>query len=295
MVLGAVVFIAIVIVVVGTVWLSENFAGASGGYKMRVQFETVPGLQRGNRVTFRGVRVGKVLEIYLKDGQPIVVLGFSEFNGLPRDSRIFLKSDGLLGGQMIEIQMGTAPEMIADGELVRGISESGIERMMDEWSELTGQLQTALNHMTSEKNLTHIGNTVSQLDSTTRQFRDVLTENRGALTELVGDLSEASGGARQMVDDNQVDVRKSIENLRQATEGLSGMSQNMEAASTSLRQLLANMNQISEKIQRGEGTLGSLVQDDQVYRHLQRTLTSVDSLLEDIKRDPTRYFNFSVF
>ena len=52
--LGAVVFFAAVILVIGTVWLSERYAGAAGGYRIHVKFDSVPGLQVGNPVTFRG-------------------------------------------------------------------------------------------------------------------------------------------------------------------------------------------------------------------------------------------------
>jgi phospholipid/cholesterol/gamma-HCH transport system substrate-binding protein len=73
------------------------------------------------------------------------------------------------------------------------------------------------------------------------------------------------------------------------------MSENMEAASMSLQEMLGNLNEVSRKVRNGEGTLGRLVSDEQLYRDLQSTLASVNSLLEDIKRDPTRYFKLSIF
>ena len=81
-VLGVVVFVAAVIVVVGTVWLSERYAGAAGGYRVRVAFDSVPGLQVGNPVTFRGVWVGKVLDIALEHGHPVTTLGFAKIKCL---------------------------------------------------------------------------------------------------------------------------------------------------------------------------------------------------------------------
>ena len=294
-ILGAVVFVAIVVMVIGAVWLSERFAGSAGGYKLRVLFETVPGLQRGNPVTFRGVKVGKVLSIYLESGTPIAMVGFSEFKALPVDSQLLLKSEGLLGGQMIEIRLGTSAQTYKDGDTVIGISGIGIDRVIEHGGEVARQLDVALEDLTQPGNMKHLVNTIAQLDSATLQLQKMVAENRGALAGVMDSLSLASGGAKGLVEENRKGIRESVENLRAASERVLTLSQNLETSSTTLKELLENVNQVSSKISSGQGTVGKLVQDDAVYLHLERTLTSMDSLLEDIKRDPTRYFNFSVF
>ena len=69
-ILGAVVFFGILILVAGATWLSENYWGPAGGYKIVTTFESVSGLNKGNPVSLRGVHVGKVLEIHLERGRP---------------------------------------------------------------------------------------------------------------------------------------------------------------------------------------------------------------------------------
>ena len=137
-------------------WLSERYAGAAGGYRINVRFESVPGLQVGNPVTFRGVWVGKVLRIALDNGKPIVSLGFAEVENLPVDSRFLIKSDGLLGGQMIEIQIGTSNQTLSDGVTTQGISGAGVEKVMAETGQLIGAINTTMNRITDEKNLVHL-------------------------------------------------------------------------------------------------------------------------------------------
>jgi len=49
------------------------------------------------------------------------------------------------------------------------------------------------------------------------------------------------------------------------------------------------------KIERGDGTLGKLVTQDQLYQRADKVLTEMETLLADVKKNPTKYFKFSVF
>jgi phospholipid/cholesterol/gamma-HCH transport system substrate-binding protein len=49
------------------------------------------------------------------------------------------------------------------------------------------------------------------------------------------------------------------------------------------------------KVERGEGTLGKLVTQDDLYQRADKILADVETLLADVKKNPTRYFKFSVF
>lgn len=294
-ILGAVVFVAVIILVLGTVWLSEQYAGAAGGYRINARFDSVPGLQKGNPVTFRGVGVGKVLGIALDNGKPIVTLGFAEVENLPVDSQFFIKSAGLLGGQMIEIQIGTSNQILSDGAIIQGISGAGVEQVMAETGQLIGSVNTTMNRIADEKNLVHLGNTLAQVDTTTQRLSVLLAKNREHITQLLDSLALASGDASGILNENREDLRTAVANLAVTMEQFARLSAQMETTSVVMRNTFDNLDQISKQIQEGRGTLGRLVQDEAVYEHFDRTLTSVDSLLQDIKQDPTRYFRFSVF
>jgi phospholipid/cholesterol/gamma-HCH transport system substrate-binding protein len=290
--LGGVVFVAIVIVVVGTVWLSEQFAGAAGGYRLHVKFDSVPGLQRGNALTIRGVRVGKVLKVELKGGQPVVTLGFADRTTLPRDSKILLKSEGLLGGQMIEIQVGsTVSNSYANGDTVRGISGSGLAAVMNNAASMAEQLNEAVSQTMNKENIEHIQRVLSDVDSASTNLKAILDENRSTIANVLDSLAVASGDAREMIGENRPEIRKAVASLRRSSERLAALSKNLVSSSVSLKELLDNLNQITGKIRNGEGTLGKLVQDGGVYDNLQRTLSTVDSLVSAIKKEPKKYLN----
>lgn len=292
-VLGAIVFLAVVTLVAGTTWLSERYAGAAGGYQLQVLFDSVPGLQRGSAVTIRGVKVGKVLRIALEAGQPVVTIGFESLDRLPHESRILLKSDGLLGGKMIEVQPAAdRGQAYEDGDTIRGITGGGIEALSDSAAMLARRFNAAMMQAMSEENLTHLQNLLARMDSSAGHLRQMLQENRGTVSGLLDTLSQASGEARGMLGENRAEVRKTVRSLRRSTERLAAMSEDMQDASASLKKVLADLGAVSERLRAGEGTLGRLLQDEGIYQSLDRTLVSVDSLLEGIKRDPGRYIKF---
>ncbi|MDP6037876.1 MAG: hypothetical protein QGG64_04950, partial [Candidatus Latescibacteria bacterium] len=146
-----------------------------------------------------------------------------------------------------------------------------------------------------EKNLVHLGNTLAQVDTTTQRLSVLLAENREHITQLLDSLALASGDASGILNENREDLRTAVANLAVTMEQFARLSAQMETTSVVMRNTFDNLDQISKQIQEGRGTLGRLVQDEAVYEHFDRTLTSVDSLLQDIKQDPTRYFRFSVF
>ncbi len=288
MVLGAVIFLAIAIAVLGAAWLSENYAGAAGGYQLHVFFDSVPGLQPGDPVFIRGVWAGKVLEIRLTDGLPLVSIGFAKFRNLPGDSKVFLRAEGLLGGKLIDVQVGSDSDRVyADHDTLQGLTGSGIEEMTDHASSLAERLEAVL----AERNLTHVEALLANMDSTAVHLKQTLSENRETLAAVLDTAAAAARDARGILGENRPEVRQVVQNIRRATERMDGVARNMETVLESLGKSLSDLNEVSGKLRRGEGTLGRLVHDDRIYMDLQRTLTSVDSLIESIRQDPKRYLN----
>ena len=289
--LGAVIFLAIAIAVLGAAWLSENYAGAAGGYQLHVFFDSVPGLQPGDPVFIRGVWAGKVLDIRLTHGLPLVSIGFAEFRNLPRDSKVLLQAEGLLGGKMIDVQVGTESDRVyADHDTLRGLSEGGIEAMTEHAGVLAQRLETVL----ADRNLVHVEALLANTDSAAALLKQAVAENRETLKVLLDAAALAAGDAREILGENRPEVRRVVGNMRRTSERLDGMARNFETALETLEKSLSDLSVASGKLRRGEGTLGRLVHDETLYLDLQRTLASVDSLIIDIREDPKRYLNVDV-
>jgi phospholipid/cholesterol/gamma-HCH transport system substrate-binding protein len=291
-VLGAIVFAAIAIVVIGTAWLSENFWGAAGGYKIFTTYESVMGLNKGAHVTIRGIKVGKVLEIDMERGRPLVMLGFSTIRNLPRDSKFVLRSMGMLGDRMIEVRLGHSEEVYKDGDLAIGHSELGFEDLAADAAGMTNQVKAVIDSLTAPENINRMTRVLRSVDTSAAVIREVVVNNQEKLVATIENLSAASSDIGQLTSQSRSKLQASVDNLERTTAGLSKSAENLEQATASLDKMMTNMNEISFKINNGQGTIGRLVNDPEVYTGLASTLTAVDSLLEAVKSEPGRYLNF---
>ena len=62
-----------------------------------------------------------------------------------------------------------------------------------------------------------------------------------------------------------------------------------------IEKITGNLNEITSGINNGKGTAGKLLTNDELYNKINNTITSLDSLINDIKNHPERYFHISIF
>ncbi len=291
-ILGAIVFLGIVILVAGATWLSENYWGPAGGYKIYTTFESVMGLKKGNEVALRGVKVGKVLEIQMEQGRPMVLVGFRTLRDIPRDSKIILRSVGMLGERIIEVRLGSSTETFRDGDLAVGSSEQGMDDMTADAADMTNRVKAVVDSMTSPENISRMTSSLRNVDATTETLRKLLEDNETKLASTIKNLSSASANASGLMDDNRAKLDRSITNLDEATTRLAKAASSVEKATTSFEATMSNLESITNKINTGEGTLGRLVNDPAAYEGMTRSIAGVDSLVEAIKQDPRRFLNY---
>ena len=191
--------------------------------------------------------------------------------------------------------MGTSSKTLADNELVQGETSGGMGQVMVDGGELVSKFNQTLDQVASRENVKHIRNTIARLDTTAQILKTIWADNQENFNVLIDSLALASGDVSGLFRENRADLRGSVINLKKATDRLAVMTSNMEETSVAMKELFDNLHQITDQMRTGKGTVGKLLQEDGAYFHLNRTLTSVDSLVNDIKRDPSRFFKFSVF
>ena len=105
---------------------------------------------------------------------------------------------------------------------------------------------------------------------------------------------------------NEKNISKSIKNFESITGNISENNESIEnilkkmssisdsVSSKDIGEIIKNLNNITNKISVGQGNLGLLNSDDQLYRNIEKTTNDISILVEEIKKDPKKYFNFSV-
>ncbi len=251
---------------------------------VQARFPDVAGLDRKAAVRIAGVRVGKVTQIDLQDREALLTLSLDPDVHLYADASARISSIGMLGDKYVEILPGnpTAGALPPDAVLTGG-SPPTFDDVM--------------------KIATDIGGDVKQV---TEALRQSMGGPQGAekLNEILDNIRELTASLKILVEANQGNVNETMANFRDFSETLKvelpqiaekinrlasslqdvvgenredlhGSLANIRDLSARLKTTADNLNTITTKIARGEGSIGKLVNDETTVDNLNDTLTSI--------------------
>ena len=223
--------------------------GLKNGYLISAEFENATGLERDASVRIAGVEVGRVENIALTDGKARVSMRILPSVKLVDDVKVMVRAYGILGDKFIEIIPGTKgrPTLEEGGEITRVEKQIDIDQLV--------------------RNLTNIADDVLAV---TASLRKVLGGEEGAanLEGILTNTRELTANLNRVVKENDEDLKIMMTHLAQA-------SKELEKTFIALRQ-------ISEEINRGEGTMGQLVKKREIYDNLNETLASLREITDKI-------------
>jgi phospholipid/cholesterol/gamma-HCH transport system substrate-binding protein len=289
-----------VIAIVAALFILTDAAFFRGRYIVSTVVANAGGIRRGDPVQMLGVNIGRVQRFRIaKDNVEIRLELEGEYN-VPRDSHVELKSGGLLGGTIADIVPGDATEFLRNGDRIEGRTVPGL---FDAADRVAGQVETVLTQV--EKLLTDatVRNLTATAENTQVATRDV--------RRLIGDVSTAVGEQRRQLTALEASLQRSATGLEKVTTGpeldralqrLDALGARMDTVTASLLRSSESVETVTGRAARGEGTLGKMTTDDELYRRLNETVLnmnqatlSLNRLVEDIQRNPRKYLNLEVF
>ncbi len=288
---GLVVVIASVILVLGVMWF-QKFKLVEKRYQFYVRFDEVGGLQVNDLIYLNGVEGGRVEAVKLGDGKVVVEMGVRDGLTVPVDSRVSLKSVGIMGERFVSVTLGSSPQVVASGDTIDGDFLMGLSEVMAEAGSILSELR--------------------ETSTTLREILDGFTED-GKLQSGVDNLAKASGDLRKIVAESSPKVARTIAGMERVSARLDSLvsthyasmdsslagfgrtGRKMDLVAEDLGRASADLREITERLRQGQGSLGKLLADDQFIDHLNATITELDSLITDIKLRPGRYVRFELF
>jgi phospholipid/cholesterol/gamma-HCH transport system substrate-binding protein len=156
---------------------------------------------------------------------------------------------------------------------------------VDAIAELATQLKGLADAIDKNGNLTQ---TLVNLHDTSEQLKAAVIENRTQLRATLANLNAASKTAKALTTDREAELRKALESFERTAAGL-------ERLTTRLDSLRTTMQSVAGKVDRGDGTLGKLVNDPKLYEEAKQTVAELKTLIADIKANPKKYLNVKVF
>ena len=288
---GVVVVLAAIIFIWGVIWIKE-YKFRQEKYTYSVLFPNVGALEVGDPVAVLGVAKGKVERIQLYQGDVLVTFNLTTDVVLKEDAKFTVMNIGLMGERFIEVETGHSLKPLDLSRPVKGFYDSGIPEVMGMMGEMVAEIRNLTAHLTgalgtewSEESIKEI---VRNLKKISTDLNSLLTENKNRMNQTLEDVSYTSSELKKMVEENKSRVETTMKNFSQASAKLENITQTLDSLSLSLKNL-------SQKIEKGEGTLGQLMNDTLLYQDLKQTVKSVDELIQDIKKNPKKYFKFEIF
>lgn len=274
---GALVLAAVVVFVLGTMWLGgKSFrAGAS---LLEVEFADVGNLKKGNPVKVSGVTLGSVEDIRFEDVGRVVV-------GLSLDPRITPKQDasveiaaiGLVGDLVINLDPGQAAEPLAAGQRITGRQEQGIMTMGTELGEQAKTTMAALQDLASQRLADDLHETLTSI----QRLADTYSNTRqGPSAELTDALEQFQRlGARLDTTLANPSINRTLAQTESLTVRFTALADQLAGTSARVDSLLSKVNA-------GQGTAGMVVNDSTLYVNLRDLSASLKAFVDDLKKNP---------
>jgi len=295
--IGIGVLAAAVIFIAGVVYL-RGIDLRSKQYELKVFYRNVNGLKEGDVVSVAGLAIGRVESMSLAGRGINVVLSIQTKVHLPKDSRAILKSESIMGGKFIEIAPGMDAAMLANGDSLTGLYEADLSELTATLSPITSNVLGILENVNStfdQPTRQRIQRIVAELERSSGRLEEVISAGGKSADASFAELSSFSrdlAGAARTIDTIAHDERFNIDT---SVTSFSRWSRNMERVSAELETAAGSLNGVLGKVNRGEGTLGMLVQDERLYNHLDSLSMNLNLLVRDLRENPQRYVRLSLF
>ena len=252
-------------------------------------YESVNGLQDAAAVVINGVKVGQVtgVEVNLEQGGVDVVLSVDSNFDIPTDSKAMLFSAGLMGGKSIEIKMGEAKEYLKSGDTIEtGVTLDMFDTLANELGDIKERVAVLLDNLNQ---------TISGVDSLIDDNSKNLTKTVASLNTVMADLKKSNiigniDGFCATLNQNGAKLDSIITDINSVTKAL-----NEQQSGEKLAQAINEVNTLLAKINSGNGSIGNLVSDEKLYKELAQASQNLSLLLADLKENPKRYINVTVF
>ena len=248
-------------------------------------------LAQSDQVQVNGIRKGQVKDMNLVGDHVLVRLELASDVVLTRTSVVAIRDLGLMGEKVIDVDLNYGPPW-SERDTIPGVYQQGLAEVM-------GQLGTSVNSVSeiaaNLKQLTSslaqggaLQTTLEDFSATSHELRGLVADNRVTLTRAMNNLADASQSARSVTVDKEQDVRRAIDHFAITAARMDSLSARLDSLRQSLQGVATKMND-------GDGTLGKLVSDDRLYEQMHTSISELQALIADVKKNPKKYVKFSIF
>ncbi|MDG0815607.1 MlaD family protein [Bdellovibrio svalbardensis] len=232
------------------------------------------GLVKNSAIRSAGIPVGVIKDIRLQDGQARVDITIKSEIPLTTSASIEIKAQGILGDSHVEVYPGspTDPPLPDNAQITNIKAKGSLDNLMAEVGEVASSLKVVAKNLeeatTEDGTRKHIlGRIVKNVETITNDLAHVTSENKDKIGEIVDQIHDVTSSLQKIANDN------SDQGLKKTWEHLSAT--------------VKNLDDVTAKISRGEGTIGKLVSDETTAEKVESAIDGVNDLVGAASRIQT--------
>lgn len=290
---GAAIVFAVIVFVVGVRYF-EDIPIFGGTYELQTRFDNVGGLAQGSIVRVNGVSVGRVEDVRLGPSPDSVSVWFTIDNRIeiPRGSTTHIAGLSVLGTVQMEIDLGplTNPA-IPPGGFVRSREMGGLGELMDRAPHFVDRADSVLVGVEAiiggtralvESPQSNLNRSLQAIENSAAALEILLRTERVRVARVLESVDTLATNLNTFTTENGDSLSAAISQL---TQVMNRLDRNL----ASLETTTATLDAILLKVDRGEGTLGMLINDPALYTDLQGAVANLNRILADFEQNPKKY------
>lgn len=259
-----------------------------------VTYDNVEGLGTSSPVTISGKTIGKVNSIKLTDDwKSVVEMQIDGDYKISKSSIAEIYSPSPIGGKQIAIIPTAGDTFIENGDFLKPSNKLGLtDNIASQLVPLKDKVEKLLDNANEM-----LVNVNQVLDA---KSKENLRASLANLNEVLIEFKGASKNVNAMLAENKAKIGNTMTNFQNTSANFSKVSDSIakiQLGNTvkNLDKTLLNVNSILADVNKGKGTMGKLMKDDQMYNNFTKASKELELLLQDLRLHPTRYVNVSVF
>lgn len=300
---GVLAAFAIALLIIGYNFLKGNSIFSSET-TLYAKYNQVDGLGVSKPVLVNGFQIGRVDKLELKpDGSILATLKIKDEYQIPKNTIARLESTDLLGGKAIVMVLGNSTEYAEDGYTLNANVEKGLmesvqpvqkkaELIIAKMDSILTSVNSILNpnfQKNVEKSFTSISATLASLESTSKKVDNLVGSESAKLSSILSNVEAITANFKN----NGAKIDAVLSNLNTVTDKMAAL--NFKETVDKANKAMSDLQAAIADLKGGKGSLGKLLNDDQLYNNLNNASKNLDALMIDLKANPKRYVHFSVF
>lgn len=308
--IGIFVVVSALLLVLGVNYL-KGFDPLGSGVTYHAIYERIDGLSVSNPVIVNGFKVGQVSNIVFDDsGEGSLIVSFIVNKNrlrIPSDTKAKIYSSDLFGTKAIDLIAGRSGSLAESGDTLISDIELGLaesvkreliplrqktDQLIEGVDEILLNLQNVFKDSATQELpqiFESIQRTVTTFESISSQLDMTVKENREAILGILSNVE----GITKTVNGHQGELANVIRNFSNISDSLAELT--LSATMAKADRSLTAVTEVMERVNRGEGSLGALLNSDSLHDGLVETNRELRHLINDLYLNPQRYIRVSVF